>query len=76
MHKRYVAIYSVSRGYRKCVVWEGNSVTGRKTCTCTISPGKSLTRHERYMEIAHWLSDNFNLDIGGYCATAVERKIA
>lgn len=54
-------IYSISRGYRKAVVWQGSHMTSARISTSTLTPNKGLTRAERHAEICRWLVSTFSI---------------
>lgn len=53
-------IYTISRGYTRCVVWTGAKNHSRIGIS-TIVPDKGLTRRERYEIINKWLQERCGL---------------
>lgn len=48
-----IAVFRISRAYRKLTVWRGDSMTGRLSCTATYTPNLiRSTRRSRYDDLA------------------------
>lgn len=52
-----IKLFSISRGYRRAMVWTGDKSTGQRISVSTIRPLRGLTRQERYDSIKRGLTE-------------------
>lgn len=68
------AVYHISRGYRQCIVWEGNK-DGQRFCVHKTTPNKNHTRQEKYEIISKFLTTRFGLPRPEYIPLSRQREI-
>lgn len=58
-----IYIYDISRGYRRCRVWQGNRKSRQLIGVSAITPDKGLTLARRKEIVTNWLRGLFGITI-------------